>query len=100
MTGMEEEVEFGQRHRPMTAVRVRVNNEFEVEVLEKLGRLETKMDLLMGNHQPGRMQVAESRLNALEKSEIRRGVYDRLASAAIAFVVSVGIALHDHFGLR
>ena len=31
-----------------------------------------------------------------ERSDIRRSVYDRLVSAAIAFVVSALIAMHDH----
>ena len=32
-----------------------------------------------------------------ERNDIRRGVYDRLVSAVIAFVVSALIAMHDHF---
>lgn len=32
-----------------------------------------------------------------ERNDVRRGVYDRLMSAAIASVVSGVIALHDHF---
>jgi hypothetical protein len=35
-----------------------------------------------------------------EQNDIRRGVLDRAVSAAIAFVVSAVIALHDHLGLR
>ena len=70
--------------------------EFELDVLEKLGRLEAKMDMLVGNGQPGRMRLAEDRLNALERSEVKRGVYDRIVTAAIAFVISALIAMHDH----
>ena len=42
------------------------------------------------------MKLAEDRITALEKNDIRRGVYDRIVSAAIATVVSAAIALHDH----
>jgi len=77
---------------------VRVSHlDFQREVLEKLARLEAKMDMLVGGSQPGRMKLAEDRLVALEKSEIRRGVYDRLLSATVAAIVSAIIAMHDHF---
>ena len=75
------------------------DSDFQREVLEKLFRLEAKVDMLVGGQQPGRMRLAEDRLSALERNDIRRGVYDRLLSAAIAFVVSAAIALHDHLGL-
>jgi hypothetical protein len=32
-----------------------------------------------------------------ERNDVRRGVYDKLMSAAIAFVVSAVLAMHDHF---
>jgi len=84
-----------------TPVVVRVmDNEFQREVLEKLGRLEAKVDMLVGSGQPGRMKLAEDRLTALEKNDIRRSVYDRLVNAAIAMAISAAIALHDHFGLK
>lgn len=35
-----------------------------------------------------------------EHNDIRRGVYDRLINGFIAVLVSMVIALHDHFGLR
>jgi hypothetical protein len=47
--------------------------------------------------QPGRMTLAENRLSALEKNDIRRTVYDRIVTAAIAFAVSALIAMHDRF---
>jgi len=56
-----------------------------------------KLDMLAGNGQPGRVKLAEDRITALEKSDIRRGVYDRMVSAVIATVISAAIALHDHF---
>jgi len=50
--------------------------------------------------QPGRMRLAEDRLNALEHSDVKRGVYDRIVTAAIAFVISAIIAMHDHLWPR
>jgi len=76
------------------------DNEFEREVLERMGRMETKIDMLVGNGQPGRMRCAEERISVLEKNDIRRSVYDRLVNGFIAVVVSAAIALHDHFGVR
>jgi hypothetical protein len=73
---------------------------FEREVLERMGRMETKIDMLVGNGQPGRMKLAEDRINTLERSDIRRSVYDRIVNAAIAMAISAAIALHDHLGLR
>ena len=46
--------------------------------------------------QPGRMRLAEDRITMLERSDIRRNLLDRMVTAAIAFVVSALIALHDH----
>jgi hypothetical protein len=75
-------------------------SEFQQEVLEKLGRMEAKIDMIVGNGQPGRMKLAEDRLTALERNDIRRSVYDRIVNAAIAFAISALIAFHDHFGIR
>lgn len=78
------------------ALVVRVtDNDFQREVLEKLGRLEAKMDMLVGDSQPGRMSLAEGRLTQLERNDIRRSVYDRLINAVVATVVSAFIAWHD-----
>ena len=73
---------------------------FQREVLEKLGRLEAKMEMLVGGAQPGRMKAAEDRILALEKSDVRRSVYDRLLNAAIAVVISAAFAMNDHIGLK
>jgi hypothetical protein len=35
-----------------------------------------------------------------EKTDIQRGVYDRLLNAVIAVVVSLAIAMRDHFGIK
>ena len=74
--------------------------DFQQDVLTKLGRLEAMMEMLVGGTQPGRMKQAEERISMLERSEIRRGVYDRLINVAITVAVSAAIALHDHLGLK
>jgi predicted Rossmann-fold nucleotide-binding protein len=80
---------------------VRVTDaDFQRDVLEKLGRLEAKMDMLIGGGQPGRMKLAEDRLSTLEHNDIRRSVYDRLVNAAIAVVIIAAIAMHDHLGIK
>jgi hypothetical protein len=71
------------------------NNDFQCEVLEKLARLEAKMDMLAGGSQPGRMSVAEKKIEKLERNDIRRSVYDRLVNVVITTVVSALIAFHD-----
>jgi len=71
------------------------DNDFQCEVLEKLARLEAKMEMLVGGGQPGRMSLIEARVNTLERSEVRRSVYDRLVNAAITTALSALIAFHD-----
>jgi hypothetical protein len=100
MSEMEEDVLGKRSHhggagKQPLVVRV-ADNGFQCEVLEKLGRLEAKMDMLMGSGQPGRMKLAEDRLVLLERNDIRRSVYDRAINAAIAMLVSAAIAMHDH----
>lgn len=97
---VEEEVQ-GREPQANKSLVLRVSqHDYQMEVLEKLGRLEAKMDMLAGGNQPGRMKLAEDRISILERSDIRRSVYDRIVSAGIAALVSVVIALHDHLGLR
>src|SRR6266568_1972100 len=75
---------------------VRVHdNDFQCEVLEKLARLEAKMDMLIGGRQPGRMKQVEDRVGMLERNDIRRSVYDRLLNATITIAISAMIAFHD-----
>jgi len=76
------------------------DNDFQREVLEKLARLEAKMEMLVGSGQPGRMSQAEERLTLLERSDIKRGVYERLLNAAISVTISTAIALHERLGIR
>ena len=71
-------------------------DDFQCEVLQKLARLEAKMDMLVGGSQPGRITQHEARLSALERNDARRSVYDRFVNAVIASVVSAAIAMHDH----
>jgi len=80
-----------------SAPRLEWSADFPLQVLEKLGRMEAKIDMIVGNGQPGRMRLAEDRITALERNDIQRSVYDRIVTAAIAFAVSAVIALHDHF---
>ena len=87
-----------QIREPAHRLVVRVtDNDFQREVLEKLGRLEVKMDMLVGGAQPGRMQLAEDRLVALERSDIRRSVYDRLVNAVITTIISALITMHGRW---
>lgn len=74
-----------------------IDRQFEREVLEKLSRLEAKMDMLTGNGQPGRMTLAENRLTELERNDVRRTVIERFVNASIALLVSVAIALRGHW---
>ncbi len=75
-------------------------SDFEREVLDRLGKLQAKIEMLTGNGQPGRMALAEDNIRRLEGNDIRRSAYDRVVNAAIAVIVSAVIALHDHFGLK
>jgi len=90
--------EFGLGLRGKQSLVVRVtDNDFQKEVLEKLTRLEAKMDMLIGDSQPGRMQVAETRISELERNDIRRSVYDRMVNAVITVAISAAIAMHDRW---
>jgi hypothetical protein len=74
-----------------------IDRDFEHEVLEKLSRLEAKMDTLLGNGQPGRMTLAENRIVELERNDVRRTVIERCVNAIIAVLISAAIALHGHW---
>jgi hypothetical protein len=77
-----------------------MSGDFQLAVLEKLGMVEAKIDMILGNGQPGRLRLVEDRVSALERNDIKRNVYDRIVTAAIAFAVSAAIALHDHLGFK
>lgn len=68
--------------------------EFQREVLDKLIRLETKMEMLMGAEQPGRIKIAEDKIAVLERNDLHNSVYNRMLNAAISAAISVAIALH------
>jgi len=72
-------------------------SEFQREVLDKLIRLETKMDMLMGAEQPGRMKIAEDRIAALEQNDLHNSVYNRMMNAALSAAISMAIALHEYW---
>jgi len=74
-----------------------IDCEFQCQVLEKLGRLEARMEMLAGNGQPGRMQLAEDRIIALERNDVRRTVIERFVNAGIAIFISAAIAMHGRW---
>jgi hypothetical protein len=82
--------------RELSALRL-VDRTFQHAVLEKLSRLEAKMDTLAGNGQPGRMTLAENRIVELERNDVRRTVIERFVNAGIAVLISVTAALHGHW---
>jgi hypothetical protein len=71
-----------------------VDSEFQREVMDKLVRLETKMDMLTGSAQPGRMKIAEDKIAMLERNDLRNSLYHRMVNGAISASASVAIALH------
>lgn len=75
-----------------------MDHDFQREVIERLGRLEAKMDMLAGSAQPGKVTVLEERLRTLERNDIRRSVYERVVNAAISIAVSAAIAWHEKLG--
>ncbi|HET7891952.1 MAG TPA: hypothetical protein VFL34_10515 [Candidatus Sulfotelmatobacter sp.] len=82
--------------REISVLRV-IDMDFQHEVLEKLSRMEAKMEMLVGNGQPGRMTLAEDRIVELERNDVRRTVIERFVNAGIAVLISVAIALHEHW---
>jgi len=85
------------KEEDVSGLRVIGQRHFEREVLEKLSRLEAKMDMLTGNGQPGRMTVAENRIIELERNDVRRTVIERFVNAGIAMLISAAIALRGHW---
>jgi len=71
--------------------------EFQREVLDKLVRLETKMDTLVGNGQPGRVKLVEDRVAMLERNDLRNSVHNRLVNGATSAGISIAIALHKYW---
>lgn len=86
---------MGMNEREL-ALRV-IDIEFQREVLDKLVRLETKMDSLIGNAQPGRMKLVEDKVAVLEKNDLRNSFHNRVVNGAISAVISLAIALHKYW---
>jgi hypothetical protein len=74
-----------------------IDIEFQREVLDKLVRLETKMDTLVGNGQPGRVKLVEDKVAALERSDVRNSLHNRLMNVTISAAISAAIALHKYW---
>jgi hypothetical protein len=74
-----------------------IDLEFQREVLDKLVRLETKMDSLVGNGQPGRMKSVEDKVATLERNDMRNSIHNRLVNGAISAGISVAVALHKYW---
>jgi hypothetical protein len=74
-----------------------IDIDFQREVLDKLVRLETKMDSLVGNGQPGRMKCVEDKVAVLEKNDMRNSFHNRLVNGAISAAISLLIALHKYW---
>jgi len=74
-----------------------IDIEFQREVLDKLVRLETKMDSLVGNGQPGRMKMTEDKVAALEGNVLRNSVHNRIVNGAISAAISMAVALHKYW---
>jgi hypothetical protein len=73
------------------------DNDFQREVLVKLVRPQSKLDMLFGGYQPGQMKLAEDRTQDLMRNEIKRSVHDRFLNAVIAIAVSLAMAMRDKF---
>jgi hypothetical protein len=84
---------MGVTEKELSLLRL-IDNEFQQDVLDKLVRLETKMDTLIGSTQPGRMKIAEDKINVLERNDLRNSVYNRVLNAALSAGISAAIALH------
>lgn len=82
--------------KELAALRV-IDREFQHDVLEKLSRVEAKVEMLVGNGQPGRMTIAEGRIVELERNDVRRTVIERFVNAGTAVLISVAVALRGHW---
>lgn len=74
-----------------------IDIDFQREVLDKLVRLETKMDSLVGNGQPGRVKCVEDKVAMLEKNDLRNSFHNRVLNGAISAAISIAIALHRYW---
>src|SRR5260370_42660534 len=69
-----------------------IDIEFQREVLDKLVRLETKMDALVGNGQPGRMKMAEDKVAGVGGNEMRKKGPNPLGNGGVSAAISAALA--------
>jgi hypothetical protein len=50
--------------------------------------------------EPGRMTLVENRVTALERSDVKHNMYERILNAVIASGISAAIAWHDHLRIK
>jgi len=74
-----------------------VDYDFQREVLDKLVRLETMMETLIGSAQPGRVKLAEEKIRELERNDVRRSAYNHLMNAGVSAGISVAVAFHRYW---
>ena len=84
---------MGLTEKELSVLRL-IDSEFQRDVLDKLARLETKMDTVLGDQQPGRMKIAEEKIAVLERNDVRNGMYTRIVNAGISAAISAAIAWH------
>jgi hypothetical protein len=84
---------MGVSEKDLSMLRL-IDSEFQREVLDKLVRLETKMDALIGVGGTGRMKTAEEKIAVLERNDLRNSIYNRVVNAAVSAGISMAIALH------
>jgi hypothetical protein len=84
---------MGVTEKELSMLRL-IDNEFQREVLDKLVRLETKMDALVGAGGAGRVKVAEDKIAVLERNDLRNSIYNRVVNAGLSAGISLAIALH------
>jgi hypothetical protein len=46
------------------------------------------------------MTLVENRVTALERNDVRHGLYERILNAVIATGISAAIAWHDHLRIK
>lgn len=74
------------------------NKPFAANVsLDKLVRIETMMETLIGGAQPGRVKTAEDKIREWERSDVRRNAHNHLMNAGISAGISVAIAFHRYW---
>jgi hypothetical protein len=74
-----------------------IDYDFQREVLDKLVRLETMMETLIGSAQPGRVKLAEEKIRELERNDVRRSAYNHLMNAGVSAGISVAVAFHRYW---